>query len=101
MVLLNPGTNEHLNTKGVKLLPNIATYHKTSTKAFESVLSQYFDDDPGITINGVYYKDEGDMAATLQFNNFMEKSNAIGNNFTKLRDITKEIEGSVEKLVGG
>lgn len=101
MTQVNANNNEQLNTKGVRLVPNIATYHEKSTKAFDQVLSQYFDDDPGITIDGVYYEDEGGMAAMMKFNNFMEETNNISGNFTKLRDITKEVEGSVEKLVGG
>lgn len=90
---------ESLQMPSLRKYPSLTAFSKDSKKSFVDIMDQFLSSDPGITVQGKYYKDKGSSAALMTINNFLNDNQNITADFTKLSDAGREMEKNVEKLV--
>ncbi|HCY38032.1 MAG: hypothetical protein DKM50_11015 [Candidatus Margulisiibacteriota bacterium] len=92
--------NDAIYNAGLRRAPSLAQFSKKSMNSFIEIMRQYTSDDPGITLDGKFYDDKSGVAASMAVQRYISDNQNILANFTKLSEVGREMEKSVEKLIG-
>ncbi|HAR61999.1 MAG TPA: hypothetical protein DCS13_00885 [Candidatus Margulisbacteria bacterium] len=92
--------NDTLYNAGLHRAPSLAQFSKKSMNSFVEIMRQYTSDEPGLTLEGIVYEDKSGVAASMAVQRYISDNQNILANFTKLSEVGREMEKSVEKLIG-